>query len=93
VKRVLRRPQKEEEKHMNDLNKMTEAEIRAELKRLAEKRAAQYAYNKQYRKTHPLTPEQKDTRYAYSKAYRHRRLVVEQAIIARAKELGLLDAK
>ena len=43
---------------MNDLNKMTEAEIRAELKRLAEKRAAQYAYNKQYRKTHPLTPEQ-----------------------------------
>jgi len=74
---------------MHDLNKMTTEEIRAEVKRLKDKREAQYAYNKAYRKTHPLTEEQKDTRYAYSKAYRAKRLAVEQAIIARAKELGL----
>jgi hypothetical protein len=74
---------------MMNLNTMTEADVRAELVRIAERKAKQLAYNKQWRETHEQTPEAKATRLAYNKKYNAKKRAFEQALRAKASELGI----
>lgn len=76
---------------MHDLNKMNADQIREELVKLQAERKKRYAYNKTYRQKHPMTEEQKAQQYANNKASRERKKALEQAIIARAAELGILS--
>jgi hypothetical protein len=74
---------------MKNASAMTKDELQAQVEKIQASQAKRYAYSKRYRKTHPPSAKQKANRLAYGK----RRRANEKAIVARAKQLGILGAK
>ena len=72
------------------VKELSAEEVRQALAAIRIERQKRYEYNKRYRDEHPLNDQAKQKRREYHREYQARRKALENAVIAKATELGLL---